>query len=202
MLSSKSPSFNPHFPYLFYTTLATWFSVFFSVAFVVMVHLTFFLVCALRPFRQYKQYFEIPSLLLAFSWHLWSLLPIIFHLHLALSVSSLACVFSSCFQPSCLSFLLVYHSTHCIFFSPYRLRGRVVKGMGHIDHVWSYGVREVVSSIPDRGNIVWWVFHPDQATGKVFSSEHAFPSKFWIYLEHCPRGEAVITGHLRLSSMR
>ena len=23
-----------------------------------------------------------------------------------------------------------------------------------------------------------------------------------IYLEHCPRGEAVITGHLRLSSMR
>ena len=38
-------------------------------------------------------------------------------------------------------------------------------------------------------------------TNKVFSSEHAFPSKFWIYLEHCPRGEAVITGHLRLSSI-
>ena len=36
-----------------------------------------------------------------------------------------------------------------------RLRGRVVKGMGHLDHVWSYGVREV-----DRGNIVGWVFHP------------------------------------------
>ena len=35
-----------------------------------------------------------------------------------------------------------------------RLRGRVVKGVGHIDHVRSYGVREVVSSIPDRGNIV------------------------------------------------
>ena len=82
-----------------------------------------------------------------------------------------------------------------------RLRGRVVKGMGHLDHVWSYGVREVVSSIPDRGNIVGWVFHPNQVTGKVFSSEHAFPSKFWIYLEPCPRGEAVITGHLRLSSM-
>ena len=45
-------------------------------------------------------------------------------------------------------------------------------------------------------------FSSDQVTGKVFSSEHAFPSKFWIYLEHCPRGEAVITGHLRLSSMR
>ena len=37
---------------------------------------------------------------------------------------------------------------------------RVVKGVGHLDHVWSYGVREVVSSIPDRGNIVGWVFHP------------------------------------------
>ena len=31
---------------------------------------------------------------------------------------------------------------------------RVVKGVGHLDHVRSYGVREVVSSIPDRGNIV------------------------------------------------
>ena len=41
-----------------------------------------------------------------------------------------------------------------------RLRGRVVKGVGHLDHDWSYGVREVVSSIPDRGNIVGWVFHP------------------------------------------
>ena len=85
---------------------------------------------------------------------------------------------------------------------PNRLRGRVVKSVGHLDHVWSYGVWEVVSSIPDRGNIVGWVFPPDQVTGKVFSSEHAFPSKVWIYLEHCPRGEAVITGHLRLSSMR
>ena len=28
------------------------------------------------------------------------------------------------------------------------------------DHVWSYGVRVVVSSIPDRGNIVGWVVHP------------------------------------------
>ena len=40
-----------------------------------------------------------------------------------------------------------------------RRRGRVVKGVGHLDHVWSYGVREVVSSIPDRGNIVGSVFH-------------------------------------------
>ena len=89
-----------------------------------------------------------------------------------------------------------------VWYCRFSLRGRVVMGVGHLDHVWSYGVREVVSSIPDRGNIVGWVFRPDQVTGKVFSSEHAFPSKFWIYLEHCPRGEAVITGHLRLSSMR
>ena len=80
--------------------------------------------------------------------------------------------------------------------------GRLVKGMGHLDHVWSYGVREVVSSIPDRGNIVGWVFHPTQVTGTVSSSEHAFPSKFWFHLENCPRGEAVIIGHLRLSSVR
>ena len=38
--------------------------------------------------------------------------------------------------------------------------GRVVKGVGHLDHFWSYSVRKVVSSIPDRGNIVGWVFHP------------------------------------------
>ena len=42
----------------------------------------------------------------------------------------------------------------------YPFGGRVVKGVGHLDHVWSYGVREVVSSITDRGNIVGWVFHP------------------------------------------
>ena len=34
------------------------------------------------------------------------------------------------------------------------------KGVGHLDHVWSYGVWEVVSSIPDHANIVGWVFHP------------------------------------------
>ena len=32
------------------------------------------------------------------------------------------------------------------------------------------------------------------------STEYAFPSKFEIYLEHCPRGEAFIISHLRLSS--
>ena len=85
-----------------------------------------------------------------------------------------------------------------------RRRGRVVKGLGHLDHVWSYGVREVVSSIPDRGNIAGWVFHPTRWLVRFphLNIQHAFPSKFWIYLDHCPRGEAVITGHLRLSSMR
>ena len=34
------------------------------------------------------------------------------------------------------------------------IRGRVAKGVGHLDPVLSYGVREVVSSIPNRGNIV------------------------------------------------
>ena len=38
----------------------------------------------------------------------------------------------------------------------------MVKGVGHLAHVWSYCARDVVSSIPDRGNIVLvgWVFHP------------------------------------------
>ena len=38
--------------------------------------------------------------------------------------------------------------------------GRVVKGLGHLDHVWNYGLREVVSSIPDRGNIVGCNYRP------------------------------------------
>ena len=37
---------------------------------------------------------------------------------------------------------------------PYRRRGRVGKGVGHLAHVSSYGVREVVSSNTHRGNIV------------------------------------------------
>ena len=109
---------------------------------------------------------------------------------------------TSCFRgihlTSCLfGWIMVFHESHhryqCVWIQLIIYnRGRVVKGVGHLDHVWSYGVREVVSSIPDRGNIVGWVFHPTQVTGTVSSSEHAFPSKFWIYLEHCPRGEAVI----------
>ena len=45
---------------------------------------------------------------------------------------------------------------------------RVSKSVGHLAHVWSYGVRKVVSSNPDRGNIVGWVFSSDQVTGTVF----------------------------------
>ena len=37
----------------------------------------------------------------------------------------------------------------------------------HLDHIWSYDVRDVVSSIPDRCNIVGWVFHPTQVNGTV-----------------------------------
>ena len=40
----------PHFPHLFYTSLSTWFSVFLSVSFLVLVHLPLFLVLALLPF--------------------------------------------------------------------------------------------------------------------------------------------------------
>ena len=87
----------------------------------------------------------------------------------------------------CSCFLLAIQSSLPLDTFTIRRRGRVVK---------------VVSSIPDRGNIVGWVFHPTHVTGTVSSSEHAFPYKFLIYLEHCPRGEAVIIGHLRLSTMR
>ena len=42
----------PYFPNLFYTSLTTYFSIFLSVSFLVglLVHLTFFLESALRPF--------------------------------------------------------------------------------------------------------------------------------------------------------
>ena len=76
-------------------------------------------------------------------------------------------------------------------------------GVGHLDHVWSYDVREVVSSIPDRGNNSRMSFSSDPGDWNGFpSSEHAFPAKFWIYWEHCPRGEALIIGRLRLFSRR
>ena len=70
-----------------------------------------------------------------------------------------------------------------------RRRGRVGKGVGHLAHVWSYSAREVVSSNPDRGNIVGWVFHPTRWLARFSLIDYAFPSKFRIYLEHCPRGE-------------
>ena len=46
----RPPPLYIHSPYLFYTSLSTWFSVFLSISFLVLVHLTFLLVCALRPF--------------------------------------------------------------------------------------------------------------------------------------------------------
>ena len=81
-----------------------------------------------------------------------------------------------------------------------RCRGRVVRA--HLDHVWSCGVREVMSSNPDRGNIVGWVFHPTRWLVRF--------SLIWInkclsfqilnLFRTCPRGEALIIGHLHLSS--
>ena len=68
---------------------------------------------------------------------------------------------------------------------------------------WSRGIASGVyartptprlASLPNQ-QTVHQSIQADQVTGTVFSSEHAFPSKFWIYLEHCPRGEAIITGH-------
>ena len=40
--------------------------------------------------------------------------------------------------------------------------------VGHLAHVWSHGVREVVSSNPDRDNIVGWVFHPTRWLARFF----------------------------------
>ena len=51
----------------------------------------------------------------------------------------------------------------------HKVSGRVCKGVGHLDHIWSYGVRKVVSSIPDRGNNYSRMsFSSDQVTGTVF----------------------------------
>ena len=51
-LPSCPVKYVPPFPYLFYTSLSTWISVFLSFSFMVLVNLTFFLVvvCALRTF--------------------------------------------------------------------------------------------------------------------------------------------------------
>ena len=46
---------------------------------------------------------------------------------------------------------------------------------------WRYGVWKVVSSIPGRGNIVGWVFHPTRWLAR-FSLIYAFPSKFILNL--------------------
>ena len=63
--------------------------------------------------------------------------------------------------------ILLYISVSTSLLLFVECRGRVVKGMGHFDHVWSCGVREVVSSIPDRGNILGWVFHPTRRLARV-----------------------------------
>ena len=43
LCTSTSAPFNPHFPYLFYTSLPIWFSVFLYVCFLVLMHLTIIL---------------------------------------------------------------------------------------------------------------------------------------------------------------
>ena len=47
------PPLTPRFLYLFNTSLSTWFSVFLSVSFLVLVRPTFFLACALRSFSEH-----------------------------------------------------------------------------------------------------------------------------------------------------
>ena len=59
VLSSASFSvLTPPFPYLFYTSLYTWFSVFLSVSFLVLVHIIF-LVSALHPFSYHFSLFSV-----------------------------------------------------------------------------------------------------------------------------------------------
>ena len=50
-------------------------------------------------------------------------------------------------------------------------------GCGTPSLLWSLGVREVVGSRPDRGNSME-SFSSNQETGKVFSPEMHFYSKF------------------------
>ena len=58
-------------------------------------------------------------------------------------------------------------------------------------------------SSPDRGTIVERVFSP---TGQLVRFSHLMRLSFKILnlfgINYCPHGEAVITGHLHLSSMR
>ena len=63
-------------------------------------------------------------------------------------------------------------------------------------------VREVVGSRPGRGNSKE-SFSSNQETGKVFSREMPFYSKFYKILKYVvPRGEVYVTDHLRLPLMR
>ena len=86
--------------------------------------------------------------------------------------------------------------------------GQVVKGVGDLDQIWPWSCLKLRCAEgrefdPLLGQYSRMSFSSDPGDWyrTVSSSEHAFPSKFWIYLEHCPRGEAVIIGHLRVSSM-
>ena len=47
---------------------------------------------------------------------------------------------------------------------------------------------------PRPGQYSRMSFSSGQVTGKVFSPEHAFPSKFWIYLEHSMIHYIVLVG--------
>ena len=74
------------------------------------------------------------------------------HLHTAF-IHTYVCMYTYTYAYICAHAIL----HRCL---AYRRRGRVGKGVGHLAHVWIYGVREVVSLNPDRGNIVGWDFHP------------------------------------------
>ena len=120
VLAIASSSFNTLFPYLFYASLPTWFSVFLSFPFPILVQMTFFLVSVLRPFPQYKQYLDILSFVPPaspgiYGW--WC----DFLLYLTLSIACLACIFLCCFQSSCLSFCSSIHPLHYICFSPHHV---------------------------------------------------------------------------------
>ena len=60
----------------------------------------------------------------------------------------------------------------------YRLPMAEQVGCGTPCLLWSLGVREVVGSRPGRGNSKE-SFSSNQETGKVFSPEMPFYSKFW-----------------------
>ena len=48
-----------HLPYIFYTSLSTWLSVFLSVSFLVLMHLTFFKAYALRHFSSHFSLYSV-----------------------------------------------------------------------------------------------------------------------------------------------